>query len=127
MRGPVNRTQEHAAADALSAAERRHLLRRLAFTATAALVGGVLTITGDRFTLLTAADNEFQGRIRIDATQSPGHLDFFHDDGLLWEAIFVAQPGFFRLNYVEADMDTARPTMFATTVDTPGTVIVMQR
>ena len=30
-------TQEHAAADALSAAERRHLLRRLAFTATAAL------------------------------------------------------------------------------------------
>ena len=91
------------------------------------IVGGVLTITGDRFTLLTAADNEFQGRIRIDATQSPGHLDFVHDDGLLWEAIFVAQPDFFRLNYVEADTDTARPTMFVTTADTTGTVIVMQR
>ena len=91
------------------------------------IVGGVLTITGDRFALLTASGNEFQGRIRIDAAQSPGHLDFVHDDGLLWEAIFVAQPDFFRLNYVEADTDTTRPTMFVTTADTPGTVIVMQR
>ncbi len=81
----------------------------------------------DRFALLTAADDEFQGRIRIDATRSPGHLDFVHDDGLLWQAIFVAQPDFFRLNYVEADTDTTRPTMFVTTADTPGTVIVMQR
>ena len=91
------------------------------------IVGGVLTITGDRFALLTASGNEFQGRIRIDVAQSPGHLDFVHDDGLLWEAIFVAQPDFFRLNYIEADTDTTRPTMFVTTADTPGTVIVMQR
>ena len=91
------------------------------------IVGGVLTITGDRFALLTAAGNEFQGQIRIDATQSPGHLDFVHDDGLLWEAIYAAQPDFFRLNYVEADAGTSRPTLFATTADTPGTVIVMQR
>ena len=91
------------------------------------IVGGVLAITGDRFTLLTAAGNEFQGQIRIDAAQSPGHLDFVHDDGLLWEAIYVAQPDFFRLNYIEADAGTPRPTMFATTADIPGTVIVMQR
>ena len=91
------------------------------------IVGGLLTITGDRFALHTAAGNAFEGRIRIDATQSPRQLDFIHDDGLLWEAIYVAQPDFFRLNYVEADADTARPTMFATTADTPGTVIVMQR
>ena len=91
------------------------------------IVGGVLTVTGDRFALLTAAGNEFQGQIRIDATQSPGHLDFVHADGLLWEAIYVAQPDFFRLNYVEADAGTPRPTMFVTTADTPGTVIVMQR
>ena len=91
------------------------------------IVGGVLTITGDRFALLTATGNEFEGQIRIDATQSPGHLDFVHDDGLLWEAIYAAQPDFFRLNYVEADEGTPRPTLFATTADTPGTVIVMQR
>ena len=91
------------------------------------IVGGVLTVTGDRFALLTATGNEFQGQIRIDATQSPGHLDFVHDDGLLWEAIYVAQPDFFRLNYVEAGAGTPRPTMFVTTADTPGTVIVMQR
>lgn len=91
------------------------------------IVGGVLTITGDRFALLTATGNEFQGQIRIDATQSPGHLDFLHDDGVLWEAIYVAQPDFFRLNYVEADAGVSRPTLFATTADTAGTVIVMQR
>ena len=73
------------------------------------------------------AQDEFEGQIRIDGTQSPGHLDFVHDDGLLWEAIYAAQPDFFRLNYVEADAGTPRPTMFATTADTPGTVIVMQR
>ena len=39
----------------------------------------------------------------------------------------MAQPDFFRLNYVEADTDTTRPTMFVTAADTPGTVIVMQR
>lgn len=91
------------------------------------IVGGVLTITDDRFELLTAAGNAFEGRIRIDASKSPRHLDFLHDDGLLWEAIYVAQPDFFRLNYVEADADTPRPTLFVTTADTPGTVIVMQR
>ena len=91
------------------------------------IVGGVLTITDDRFALLTAAGNAFEGQIRVDATKTPRQLDFVHDDGLLWEAIYVVQPDFFRLNYVEADADTARPTMFATTADTPGTVIVMQR
>ena len=92
-----------------------------------AIVGGVLTITDDRFALRTAAGNEFGGQIRIDATVSPRHLDFVHDDGLLWEAIYVAQSDFFRLNYVEADADTPRPTVFATTADTFGTVIVLQR
>ena len=91
------------------------------------IVGGVLTITDDRFELLTAAGNAFEGQIRIDASKSPRHMDFLHDDGLLWEAIYVAQPDFFRLNYVEADADTPRPTLFVTTADTPGTVIVMQR
>ncbi|MXZ70995.1 MAG: TIGR03067 domain-containing protein [Acidobacteria bacterium] len=92
-----------------------------------AIIGGVLTITEDRFALRTAAGNEFEGQLRIDATQSPGHLDFLHDDGLVWEAIYVAQADFFRLNYVEVDADSPRPTMFATTADTPGTVIVLQR
>ena len=91
------------------------------------IVGGVLTITDDRFELLTATGNAFEGQIRVDASKSPRELDFRHDDGLLWEAIYVAQPDFFRLNYVEADADTPRPTLFVTTADTPGTVIVMQR
>ena len=66
-------------------------------------------------------------QIRLDAAQSPRHLDFVHDDGLVWEAIYVAAPDFFRLNYVEAGGDTPRPTMFVTGSDAPGTVIVMER
>ena len=66
------------------------------------IVGGALTITGDRFALLTATGHEHGGQIRLDAAQTPRHLDFVHDDGLVWEAIYVAAPDFFRLNYVEA-------------------------
>ena len=91
------------------------------------IVGGVLTIAGDRFALHTATGNELAGRISLDAAQSPRHLDFVHDDGLLWEAIYVAAPDFFRLNYVEASPETPRPTMFVTGSDTPGTVIVLER
>ena len=91
------------------------------------IVGGVLTITGDRFTLVTATGNELAGEIRLDAAQSPRQLDFVHDDGLVWEAIYVAAPEFFRLNYVEASPETPRPTMFVTSSDIRGTVIVMER
>ena len=91
------------------------------------IVGGVLTIAGDRFALHTATGNELAGRISLGAAQSPRHLDFVHDDGLLWEAIYVAAPDFFRLNYVEASPETPRPTMFVTGSDTPGTVIVLER
>ena len=91
------------------------------------IVGGVLTITADRFALHTATGNELAGRLRLDAARTPRHLDFVHDDGLLWEAIYVAAPDFFRLNYVEADPGAPRPTMFATASDTPGTVIVLER
>ena len=91
------------------------------------IVGGVLTITGDRFALVTATGNELAGQIRLDAAPSPRHLDFVHDDGLLWEAIYVATPDFFRLNYVEASPETPRPTMFVTGSDARGTVIVMER
>ena len=91
------------------------------------IVGGVLTITGDQFALVTATGNELAGQIRLDPAQSPRQLDFVHDDGLLWEAIYVAEADFFRLNYVEASPETPRPTMFVTGSDTPGTVIVMER
>ena len=91
------------------------------------IVGGVLTIADDRFALVTATGNELGGRIRLDAAPSPRHLDFVHDDGVRWEAIYAVEPDFFRLNYVEAAAETPRPTVFATSSDTPGTVIVLGR
>ena len=43
----MHRMQEHAAGDALAAAERRHLLRRLAFAATPALERTLEGLSGD--------------------------------------------------------------------------------
>ena len=58
----------------------------------------------------------------------PKHLDFLHDkDGVVWEAIYTVTDDTFRLNYVEAGEGNRRPTLFATSADTAGTVIVMNR
>ena len=89
------------------------------------IVGGTLTITDERFALLTATGNEFTGELRIDATTSPRQLDFVHADGTVWEAIYAAAGDFFRLNYIDGGAD--RPTLFATANDTPGTIVVMRR
>ena len=91
------------------------------------IVGGTLTVTDQRFELLTATGNTFEGELRIDASTSPRQLDFIHSDGTVWEAIYVATDAFFRLNYVDADGDAERPTMFATSTDDPGTIIVLRR
>lgn len=90
--------------------------------------GGGLVIVDGTFALKTAAGNEFKGRLRIDATRSPKQLDFLHDkDGLVWEAIYSVTDDTFRLNYVEAGEGNRRPTLFATSADGAGTVIVMNR
>lgn len=90
--------------------------------------GGGLVIEGTAFSLKTAAGNEFKGQIRVDPTKSPKQLDFVHDkEGLVWEAIYTVSDEAFRLNYVEAGGADKRPTLFATSTDTAGTVIVMNR
>ncbi len=58
---------------------------------------------------------------------TPRQLDFVHANGTVWEAIYSADRDVFRLNYVEVDGRNKRPTLFATSSDTAGTVIVMRR
>ena len=90
--------------------------------------GGVLTITDRNFALKTAAGNEFKGELRINAETSPKQLDFVHAGGTtVWEGIYTADGDVFRLNYVEAGGRDRRPTLFATSADSPGLVIVMRR
>jgi len=90
--------------------------------------GGVLTIGDRSFALKTAAGNEFKGEIRIHQATTPRQLDFVHaNNGPVWEAIYSVTDDVFRLNYVEAGGQDKRPTLFATSADTPGTVIVMRR
>ena len=86
------------------------------------IVGGALTITGDRFALLTATGHELGGQIRLDAAQTPRHLDFVHDDGLVRR-----RAGLLPAELRRGGPETSRPTMFVTASDTPGTVIVMER
>jgi uncharacterized protein (TIGR03067 family) len=93
-----------------------------------AIKGGGLLIDGRSFFLKTAAGNEFRGEIRIDASKSPKHLDFVHAGGkVVWNAIYTVDEENFRLNYVEAEDKAPRPTLFATSVDSSGTVIMMTR
>lgn len=88
--------------------------------------GGVLTIDRSSFQLQTASGNELAGEIRVDPEVSPKQLDFVLSTGAVWEAIYTTSGDFFRLNYVERG-DAPRPTLFATTADTAGTVIVLRR
>lgn len=93
-----------------------------------AIRGGGLVIEGRTFFLRTAAGNEFRGDIRIDPTTAPKHLDFVHaGSGAIWNAIYSVDDETFRLNYVEGGGKDPRPTLFATSSDSAGTVIVMNR
>ena len=93
-----------------------------------AIRGGALVIEGKNFFLRTAAKNEFKGELRIDPSKSPKQLDFIHaGGGVVWNAIYTVDEEMFRLNYVEAGGRDLRPTLFATSADSAGTVIVMNR
>jgi uncharacterized protein (TIGR03067 family) len=92
------------------------------------LAGGALIIEGTTFFLRTAAGNEFRGDIRIDPSKSPKHLDFVHEKGgPVWEAIYAVAEDTLRLNYAETGDGGVRPTLFATSSETGGTIIVMNR
>ena len=93
-----------------------------------AIKGGALIVEGNTFFLRTAAGNEFRGEIRLGPANSPKQLDFVHaKNGPVWEAIYTVTDDSFRLNYVDAGGRDRRPTLFATTADSAGTVIVMRR
>lgn len=93
-----------------------------------AIRGGALIITDRAFQLKTAAGNELKGEIRVNPSASPRQLDFVHADGkTVWEAIYTVDDEVFRLNYVEASSRDRRPTLFATSSESAGTVIVMSR
>ena len=90
-----------------------------------AIVGGMLTIDNDTFALTTAVGNEFSGALELDASASPARIDFLLTDGTHWTGIYTVGNGMLRLNYVDAGEGAERPEIFATTADTPGTVIVL--
>ena len=90
-----------------------------------AIVGGVLTVDNDTFALTTAVGNELSGALELDNNASPWRIDFRLTDGTHWTGIYALGNGMLRLNYVDAGEGAARPQVFATTADTPGTVIVL--
>lgn len=91
-----------------------------------AIKGGVLDVDGEVFDLVTASGNEIGGVLRVEVDAQPQQIDFLLSDGVVWEGIFTVRGDILRMNYVERG-DAERPTIFATTSDTPGTVIVLRR
>ena len=90
--------------------------------------GGALTIAGHAFALKTAAGNQFTGDVRVNPAPAPRQLDFVHaNNGPVWEAIYTVSDDVLRLNYVEGGGSDKRPTLFATSADTAGTVIVLRK
>ena len=92
-----------------------------------AIKGGKLTITGEHFDLMTAAGNHLEGTLRLNNETSPRQIDFVLSTGPVWVGIYSVNATTFRLHYVEQEDGAKRPTVFATTTDTPGTVIVMKK
>ena len=79
-----------------------------------AVVGGVMTITGDDFQIRAASGTQLQGRLQRDSTQRPAALDFIHDNGMRWLAIYEVQGSSLHLNYVDVVVKEPRPVEFAT-------------
>jgi len=89
--------------------------------------GGRLIITGEQFELHTASGNHLTGTLRLDESAIPKQIDFLLAGGAVWLGIYSTSGATFRLNYVEKEGGATRPAVFATTADTPGTVIMMRR
>lgn len=92
-----------------------------------AIRGGSLVLSGSTFYLRTAAGNEFRGDIRVDPSPTPPNLDFLHDTGAAWHAIYRQDEATLWLNYVVAGDRAPRPVQFATAPNAPDTLIVLTR
>jgi uncharacterized protein (TIGR03067 family) len=84
------------------------------------------TIGEDSFEL-RSGELEIRGRIRIRIDTSPKQIDLVLSNGKVWRGIFVATARLLRINYVVGDATAERPKLFATSVDAPGTLLVMRR
>jgi len=89
--------------------------------------GGLMTVAGDDFVIKTVAGNRFDGKVRLDSNVTPKQIDFLLSTGALWEGIYTVTPSVLRINRVESEDGIDRPTVFATTADTPGLIMVMRR
>ena len=92
-----------------------------------AIKGGRLIVNGEKFELTTASGNHFDGTLRLKSDATPRQIDFVLSGGAVWIGIYTVSATTFRLNYVEQEGDAKRPMEFATTADTPGTVIVLKK
>lgn len=89
--------------------------------------GGVMTVSGSDFEIRTATGNLLRGKLQLDNSTRPFHMDLLHADGDRWEAIYETSGDSFRLNYVEANGKEPRPQTFTTSDTTEATVISLTR
>ena len=94
---------------------------------TSALNGGTMTVTKTRFEIHTAAGNLLTGELRLDRKKRPAQMDFLHDSGLHWEAIYQVRGDDLKLNYVAAGGKDKRPSSFATSPESEASVVILKR
>jgi len=92
-----------------------------------ALNGGIMTVTNTRFEIHTACGNLLRGELRLDPKKTPAQMDFLHDDGRHWEAIYEVNGDDFKINYVAAGGKDQRPASFSTSPDTEASLVILKR
>jgi uncharacterized protein (TIGR03067 family) len=89
------------------------------------LEGAKLTIGDDSFELQLAG-REFRGKIKVRWEGSPKQIDFLLPR-TVWRGIFTLTAKTLRVHYVDVTDSAERPKLFATSADSPGTLLVMRQ
>ncbi|MCI0705023.1 MAG: TIGR03067 domain-containing protein [Planctomycetia bacterium] len=82
------------------------------------IVGGVLVIKDNNFSIKTASGTEMKGDLILAPAKKPKHINLAHQEGLLkdktWKGIYELKGDSLKLIYAEADSGKDRPTEFKT-------------
>lgn len=91
------------------------------------VVGGVMEVEGDAFSIRTTSGNRLQGKLKAFPRKSPPQLDLVHDNGTRWIAIYDVDGETLRYNYIDVAQGEPRPTTFTTSPDTEVSLMILRR
>ena len=82
------------------------------------IVGGVLTVKDNNFSIKTASGTELKGDLTLDPAKKPRHINFAHQEGPVkdntWQGIYELKGDTLKICYAEAGKEKERPSEFKT-------------